>query len=162
MDEPSRSRRGFLGFLTVVVGGIPVLGGAFAALRALLAPARTDRPARIPLCRLGEVPEQGILERALSYRVRRGPLVESVSKVVFVTRDPGTREVIALSGECTHLACPVHVGRGEGDAPLMCPCHGGRFSATGEVLDGPPPAPLRRLTLALPEGDDGMIEVVAG
>ena len=98
----------------------------------------------------------------VSFQVRRGPKVESVARVVFVTRDPQSAEVIAMAGECTHLSCPVQIrtliptGEPEG-AALACPCHGGRFSRTGEVLDGPPPAPLRRLRIELPEDDGGMI-----
>lgn len=160
MSEPSSSRRGFLGALTVLLGAVPLVGGLFAALRAALAPPATHGPARIPLCRLDQVPETGIVGRAIAYQVRRGPSVENVAKVVFVTRDPATKEVIAMSGECTHLSCPVHLAKEEGAAPLACPCHGGRFSATGEVLDGPPPRPLRRLPLELPADGKGMIHVV--
>jgi Rieske Fe-S protein len=165
MPEPSTShstsRRGLLATATVVLGAVPLVGGLLAALRAALAPAATARPARIPLCRLDQVPETGILERAIAYQVRRGPSVENVAKVVFVTRDPESKAVIAMSGECTHLACPVHLAKEGGGPPLVCPCHGGMFSATGEVLDGPPPRPLRRLELELPADGKGMMHVVS-
>ena len=44
-----------------------------------------------------------------------------------------------------------------GEAPLHCPCHGGKFARDGKVLDGPPPMPLRRLRLELPQDPKGMI-----
>jgi Rieske Fe-S protein len=53
---------------------------------------------------------------------------------------------VAFDRRCTHLGCPVlwEAARGE----LVCPCHRGAFDArTGEVLAGPPRAPLRRLTV---------------
>ena len=155
-------RRGFLAAMTVVLGSVPVLGGLVVALRTALAPAYSERPKRFPLCKLTDVPENDILERSVSFRMRLGARVEDFTRVVFVTKDPESGEVLALSGECTHLTCPVQKRdvkkiKGDDRAPLACPCHGGRFSRTGEVLDGPPPRPLRRLKLQLPEDGKGMI-----
>ncbi len=155
-------RRGFLGFLTLLLGALPTAGGLLAALRTGSAPSGGEPPKRIALCRLEEVPDEGILEVAVSYQLRSGPLVESVGKVVFVTRDPESGEVLALAGECSHLSCPVQDRvvslDGDRDAPLSCPCHGGAFSATGEVLAGPPKTPLRRLRLEeLPTSDEETI-----
>ncbi len=45
----------------------------------------------------------------------------------------------AFSAVCTHAGCTVGYSEGR----IFCPCHGGEYSAeTGEVLAGPPPAPL--------------------
>jgi Rieske Fe-S protein len=155
----STTRRSLLTTLTLGLAAIPIVGGVLVALRAALAPAATQKPPRVPLCRLDQIPATGIVERAIAYQVRQGASVENVAKVVFITRDPSSKEVIAMAGECTHLACPVHLSKDKGDAPLACPCHGGKFSATGEVLDGPPPRPLRRLRLELPADGKGMIFV---
>lgn len=161
MTEPAGTRRGFLSLLTAGLAGLPLLGGAIAALRAGLAPAHSDKPAPIPLCRVDQVPADDVLVRPVSYQVRRGPAVESVSRVVFVTRDDDG-SVLALSGECTHLSCPVQKKdvRKSNDpdgAPLACPCHGGKFSRTGKVLAGPPPRDLRRLQVQVPDDDQGEI-----
>jgi cytochrome b6-f complex iron-sulfur subunit len=49
-------------------------------------------------------------------------------------------QLLALSAVCTHLTCTV---RYEGDSStLFCPCHNGRFDLAGNVISGPPPAPL--------------------
>ncbi len=54
----------------------------------------------------------------------------------------------AVSPVCTHLAC--HVRFNPAETSWDCPCHGGRFSATGEVLNGPPVTPLECLDAVLP------------
>ena len=170
-DEPAaspdgtdpNSRRGFLTALTLALGAVPILGGLWAALRSGLAPTFSDKPAKVPLCKLDEVPATGIKQVAVSFAMREGPAVVTIAKVVFVTRDPESQQVLALAGECTHLSCPVQARelkiRDDSDAkaPLTCPCHGGMFSQTGEVLAGPPEQPLTRLKIELPAAGDGTI-----
>ncbi len=45
----------------------------------------------------------------------------------------------AFSAVCTHAGCTV----GYEGGVIVCPCHGGEYSAeTGQVIAGPPPSPL--------------------
>jgi thiosulfate dehydrogenase [quinone] large subunit len=55
-----------------------------------------------------------------------------------IIRDSQGR-LTAFSAVCTHAGCTVGFEGGV----IVCPCHGGEYSAsTGEVIAGPPPAPL--------------------
>jgi cytochrome b6-f complex iron-sulfur subunit len=49
----------------------------------------------------------------------------------------------AFSLVCTHFGCIVKWVPADKD--FFCPCHGGKFSAEGKVLSGPPPKPLTEL-----------------
>lgn len=69
--------------------------------------------------------------------------------IVFLVRT-GNGEVMALDPTCTHLGCRVSWNPDERE--LRCPCHGGRYTPTGDVKSGPPPAPLQRVDTRL-EGD---------
>ena len=55
-------------------------------------------------------------------------------------RDPRLGgNLTAFSAVCTHAGCTV----GYESGVIVCPCHGGEYSAeTGAVIAGPPPAPL--------------------
>lgn len=55
----------------------------------------------------------------------------------------------AFSAVCTHAGCTVQPSGGQ----FICPCHGGSYSiTTGQVLGGPPPAPLTALPIKVVAG----------
>lgn len=63
----------------------------------------------------------------------------------------GEDHFVAYDQQCTHLLCPVIPEVVEGK--FHCPCHNGWFdAATGNVVAGPPPRPLPRITLETRDG----------
>lgn len=64
-------------------------------------------------------------------------------------------EVTAFDARCTHMGCPVGYDAATGG--FACPCHGGKFDATGKVTAGPPPRPLVQLR-AQRDGDDLVLD----
>ena len=74
---------------------------------------------------------------------------------VVVVRDPAdATAVVALSSVCTHKGCVVDWQGTE----LVCPCHNSKFSAEGEVLEGPAAEPLAKYE-AIVEGDAVLVKV---
>lgn len=59
-------------------------------------------------------------------------------------------ELFALSPVCTHLGCLVNWYRPK--KRFLCPCHGGQYDMNGNVVEGPPPSPLRKLPLKMENG----------
>ncbi len=67
-----------------------------------------------------------------------GKVVLFRKEKVFINRmDKG---FLAFSAICTHLRCIVRWT--EAKNVFECPCHGAKFNAVGEVLEGPPPRPM--------------------
>jgi cytochrome b6-f complex iron-sulfur subunit len=82
-------------------------------------------------------------------------VVEVDDEPVIVLRRGGG-EVAALSLRCTHQGCVVSWKPAASE--LQCPCHGSRFSATGEVLEGPAKRPLPSYEARL-EGEEVIVRV---
>ncbi len=55
----------------------------------------------------------------------------------------GTGRFVVLSALCTHQGCSVDWDKATGS--FLCPCHQGRYDASGRVIGGPPPLPLASL-----------------
>lgn len=53
----------------------------------------------------------------------------------------GASTFTALSAGCTHQACEI---TGYSGQIFVCPCHGSRFDANGQVVNGPAVSPLRQ------------------
>jgi glycine/D-amino acid oxidase-like deaminating enzyme/nitrite reductase/ring-hydroxylating ferredoxin subunit len=66
-------------------------------------------------------------------------VVEEGAKLAIHRRADGS--LVRLSALCTHLGCVVHWNGME--KSWDCPCHGSRFAATGEVLNGPAVSSLK-------------------
>ena len=51
----------------------------------------------------------------------------------------------ALSQACTHQGCTVSYTTSGNK--FSCPCHGGTYDVSGNVLSGPPPSALKKYTI---------------
>ena len=69
--------------------------------------------------------------------------------VVYLVRT-GEQNVRALQSTCTHLGCRTAYDRRS--KRILCPCHGGAFDTQGNVVAGPPPAPLPSLNTRVEGG----------
>jgi cytochrome b6-f complex iron-sulfur subunit len=56
----------------------------------------------------------------------------------------------AFSAICTHEGCLVAWSRDR--RLLLCPCHGGVFDTSGQVVEGPPPAALLGFNVVVEDG----------
>ena len=94
--------------------------------------------------------ERGGFERVvLEYETKHAWLARNEKVLAYVKRI-AEDEVIAISAGCTHLGCIVTWD--EDQNIFKCPCHDGRYDADGNVLSGPPPAPLRRHPARVEDG----------
>jgi len=75
-------------------------------------------------------------------------LVESVAGVFLVARTDATA-FSALDAVCTHQSCTI---TGQDGSTYVCPCHGSRYTRTGQVVGGPAPASLRRYATTFADG----------
>jgi menaquinol-cytochrome c reductase iron-sulfur subunit len=92
----------------------------------------------------------------ITLRVARpdGPSEVVDRKIVYLVKTGN--EVRALDSTCTHLGCRT---RFNSESRLIeCPCHGGVYDVNGQVMSGPPPAPLRVMTTRI-VGDKVMVQV---
>lgn len=63
-------------------------------------------------------------------------------KYLGLSWEPDKRRLKAFDGKCTHRGCPLAAQTADGVSLFHCSCHGGQFSADGEVLRAPPTEPL--------------------
>jgi cytochrome b6-f complex iron-sulfur subunit len=107
-------------------------GAAFAGITAMglrfITPKKSDFTRRIFTMHLEELPVNSS-RKIMDLRGKDLVLVRT-----------GDHEVKAMSTVCTHLGCTVHWE--EDRQEFYCPCHAGRFDKDGNVIAGPPPAPL--------------------
>lgn len=66
-------------------------------------------------------------------------------------------ELRAFNAICTHLDCTVQYKTDT--SQIWCACHNGVYDLAGNVVSGPPPRPLERLTANL-RGAAGQEEIV--
>jgi len=156
MTAPTEDRRTALATLVTVVGGLITAGIAglvgIVAAPARLANARIWRRAAAT----GDVPDNQPMTVVLTARDEDGWYETKKQSVIFLDRDgSGYR---ALSATCAHLGCRVHWDQAA--SQFKCPCHGGVYDRQGNVVAGPPPRGLERLSVRVnPQTSDLEVEL---
>ena len=84
---------------------------------------------------------------------RPGQVVYHRGRKLFIVRDE--KGFLSFSARCTHLGCIVVWNRDHD--MFLCPCHGGKYDAEGQNVEGPPPRPLDLLALRI--DDNGLLVV---
>jgi len=135
-ELPSSQRRTFLTVLLAGLGTVLAAMAAWPLLRYLSPRDRGDADAKVTLAR-DKVPVGGA--EFIDFRGRPAVVLQ-----------PKPGEFVALTAVCTHLGCIVKWVNAKQE--FLCPCHGGRFSSSGQVLGGPPPKPLESFNVKL-DGD---------
>ena len=75
-------------------------------------------------------------------------VVESVAGVFLLSRT-SANSFTAVEATCTHEGCTVTNTDGD---QYVCPCHGSRYTRSGQVVHGPAMASLRRYTTSFNDG----------
>lgn len=75
-------------------------------------------------------------------------LIESTAGVFLVSRTTAAA-FTAIDAVCTHESCTI---TGSDGNAYVCPCHGSRYSRTGQVLAGPARASLRQFSTTFADG----------
>lgn len=86
--------------------------------------------------------------------------VEEFDKIMYKTNEFNNVPILTLKNnegkyetfslQCTHQGCIVKFF--EQDKEFKCPCHKGVYNIKGEVIKGPPPAPLKKYATIVKNG----------
>ena len=96
-----------------------------------------------------------VAAQAAQVKSNSGLVFKFGSKPALLVRTP-EGELRAFSAVCTHLECTVQYKGDTGQ--IWCACHNGMYDLAGNVVSGPPPRALERLTVNQ-RGDDIVVSV---
>ena len=91
-----------------------------------------------------------VAAQAAQVKPNSGMIFKFGSKPALLVRTP-EGEFRAFNAICTHLECTVQYK--PDTSQIWCPCHNGLYDLGGNVVSGPPPRALQRLTVNQREND---------
>jgi menaquinol-cytochrome c reductase iron-sulfur subunit len=157
MANPDAGRRGFLTFCTGLLMALIGLLLAVPALAYFLAPLRWGREEDdseggfVKVGRLADLPVGQWRLLPLETVRQDGWKKTKVRHSVWVRRQSNDQSApTVLSPICPHLGCPVNWH--PDNQQFICPCHAGKFDATGQHLAGPPPRSMDVLACEVRSG----------
>ncbi len=137
MEENTSSRRRFVNWYLGTTLGALLASILYPVARFLSPPERAE--AATNQVEAGPINDPAFLEKGFK-------IVSFGAEPVIVVR-LGTEEFRAFSATCTHLSCIV--GYNKSKELIWCNCHNGAYNLKGQVVGGPPPAPLTPYTVHL-------------
>lgn len=159
MDEKKKiSRRDFLGLVTASITGLIGLAIGIPAISYILGPALKEEEDQswIPVALASKVAIGVPTLFKINVQQKAGWISNDVEVSFYIYTENG-RDFIAMSNVCTHLGC--HVRWVDSQEQFFCPCHNAVFDKDGEVVMGPPPAPLSRFEV---KEEDGQLYILGG
>ena len=149
MQTSPSGRRGFLITTIVAVQGAIAAAMAFVVGGAVLGPSfGTRRASWLRAAPLEDLDGDGPTPVTLRIIKQDGYRQVVERRVVYVSREG--ESVRVLDSTCTHLGCRTRYDAES--KQFLCPCHGGAYDMEGQVVGGPPPAPLRQLEARVEDG----------
>ncbi len=150
MSESRPSRRRFLARIVAVLNAAVTTLLAVPAVGYVLSPVLRRRSSQWVAIGGASTFVSRIPQRiTYDYRDEGGYAVAQTRRVAFVVPDDEGKPIV-LSPVCTHMGCNVAFNKAT--HLFECPCHGGKYDASGQVVGGPPPRPLRRLKTRVRDG----------
>lgn len=149
-------RRSFLGLLLAGIGGVIGVVMAIPLVRFVAFPLR-GRSGQASWSDVGKVDEFQSLKtpvaRTVDIQTIDGWRSSTMQNSVYVVPN-GNGSLKVLSSVCPHLGCAV---RWVDDKDrFICPCHGGTFTSSGQLVSGPP---LRAMDELESKVENGMLKV---
>jgi len=137
------NRKDFLGIATFAIGGVITFALGIPAVAYILGPAlkKTSEQDWIALGSVSKV-EIGVPTLFKATIEQTAGWITNQQELTFYVLTENGRDFIAMSNICSHLGCRVRWV--EEETQFFCPCHNAVFDKAGEVVAGPPPAPLDR------------------
>lgn len=157
-NEDQVKRRGFLGMVTWVIGGLISAGMGIPAVAYIIGPAiqQTGTEEWVQVGSISKI-ETGIPTLFKVKVERKTGWIVNVEEISIYAFTENARDFIAMSNVCTHLGCRVRWISDQ--EQFFCPCHNAVFDKQGAVVSGPPPRPLDRYEVKV---SDDQLFILAG
>ncbi|HET6818631.1 MAG TPA: TQO small subunit DoxD [Mycobacteriales bacterium] len=148
------------GVAALATGGVTawlgrLVGGTTAAKQSSL--GKPSHPSRTPAAKTSSAPAKKAPGTAIGQASQvpvgqAGQFTDPASGNPAWVVHPSSSTFVAFSAVCTHAGCSVQFD--SSSMQFICPCHGGTYDAkTGQVLAGPPPAPLSSIPVHVVNGE---------
>ena len=146
----SPKRRSFLKASLLFIGGLISAVVAVPLFGFAILPALKKAPNKYVVLGIVDLLKGSRYKKVnYTFQSKDGWIQTNKKRSVYVT-DAGKGNFVVFSRVCTHLNCLVRWE--ESKRQFLCPCHGGVFDEEGNVVAGPPPRSLERLSVKVEDG----------